>query len=248
MSHSKQSVHIVAAALASAILGFTTSALADPVAYRGTVVTDVRLGQQTYHFASLKLTFVGDTNNIFVVTDSSGNIVPSANCNGTGNFFFMTIGSASFSFQSAAKSVSGHFLPGQIFVGLDVCNGGIGFGSFTGPHGLEPGYPLVFTHGSAEYLSFSSAVSLPTSPLLNAANTTGNAWSCIGYPPAFPSGSSGSCTPPDSYPLHTDLGEDFFIYMPYRYLCGTGDDVTVCSNRTGSMNRGTFSVIPGFSE
>ena len=229
----------LAAAASGAALSLGSAALAEPVAYRATVVTDVRLGDRSYHNAALKLTFVGDTADVAPATDSSGNVIPSAFC-GSPAFFWITKGHAAFTFQSGGKTISGHFLPGQIFVALDPCNGGIGFGSFTGPQGLEPVYPLGFSHGSAEQASFSAtALSTPV-------NASGNAWSCIGFPPSFGSAET-TCVSPDPYPLHTDLGEDFFVYMPYRFLCGDGTD-NICLQISGSMNRGTFSVVPGFSQ
>ena len=223
------------------VFGLVSLAHAEPVAYRGTVVTDIRLGAQSYHNAALKLTFVGDTGDIAPVTDSSGNPIPSS-CQNTvppntnAYFFWITKGSASFSFESGGKKVSGNLLPAQLFVSVDTCNGGIGFGSFT-PQGFEPIYPLAFTHGSAEALGFGS------NPLSTAGNGSGNAWSCIGFHTDF---TAFTCTPPESLPLHSNKG-DLFIYMPYQFLCGDGTS-NICLPKSGSMNRGTFSVIPGISE
>jgi hypothetical protein len=227
------------AAAGAVALGLATAAFAEPVAYRATVVTDVRLGQHVYHNAALKLRFVGDSTDMKPATDSSGNVIPSQFCNPPA-FFWITKGQASFSFQSGRKAIAGHFLPGQIFVALDTCNGGMGFGSFIGPNGMEPAYPLGFAHGSAENAAFSATA------LSTAVNTSGNAWSCIGFPPSF-NGTESTCASPDPYPLHTDLGQDFFVYMPYTFLCGDGSN-NICLQYSGSMNRGTFSVVPGISE
>ena len=224
------------------VFGLASLAQAEPVAFRGTVVTDIRLGAQNYHNAALKLTFLGDTADIAAVTDSSGKPIPSS-CQNTvppntnSYFFWITNGSASFSFESAGKRVSGKFLPGQIFVSMDTCSGGVGFGSFT-PQGFEPIYPLALTHGSAQALSFASA-----NPLSTAGNTSGNAWSCIGFHTDF---TPFTCTPPETLPLHSDAG-DLFVYMPYQFLCGDGTN-NICLPKSGSMNRGTFSVVPGMSE
>jgi len=233
---------VLAAAMCGAALSFASAAQAGPVTYRGTVVTNIRLGTQSYQNAALSMTFVGDTTDVAPATDANGNNIPSYFCPGMVVFYWIAKGRASFSFESGGKRVSGHFLPGQIFVALDTCNGGIGFGSYTGPHGVEPAYPLAYTHGSAENFSFSK------NPLSTAVNTSGNAWSCIGFPPDFNStGNGGPCTSPDAYPLHTDLGQDLFVYMPYRFLCGY-DDVSICADYSGSMNRGTFSVMLGSPE
>jgi len=126
---------------------------------------------------------------------------------------------------------------GQVFVAVDECNGGIGFGSFTGPMGFEVAYPLAFTMGTAEY-----AAIIYSGPLVGALSVTGSAWSCVGYPPssvgALPGTANGECTPPDAYPLQSDIG-NIFIYQPY-YEGTTGID----SNHSGSTNRGAFLVRP----
>jgi hypothetical protein len=226
------------AAAGAVALTLAGAASADPVTFRATVATDIRLGTHSYRNADLLLTFVGDTQNIAAVTDASGTPLQSSCQNGDPTqayFFWIPKGSAAFSFESGGQKVSGHFLPGQVFVSVDVCSGGIGFGSYIGPNGLEPVYPLGFTHGSAQTSTFASA-----SPLSTAANSTGNAWSCINFPI-----DNSACTPPDAYPLHTDAG-DLFIYMPYLFTCGDGTD-NMCLVKSGSMNRGTFSVVPGVS-
>ena len=60
------------AAAAGFALGLISAAQAESVTYRGTVVTDIKLGSRNYHDAALKLTFSGDTADIVPVTDSSG--------------------------------------------------------------------------------------------------------------------------------------------------------------------------------
>src|SRR4029077_9547816 len=131
-------------------------------------------------------------------------------------------------------SRTARLLDGHVFVSGDECNGGIGFGSFIGPNGLEPAYPLAFTIGTAEYASITLG-----SPLSGALSVTGSAWSCIGYPPlpthGLPGTANGNCTPPDPYPLKSDIG-DIFIYQI--------DGGVVFSNHTGSQNRGAFLVRP----
>jgi hypothetical protein len=221
-------------------LGLASAAKAEPVVFRSSVVTDIKLGAQNYHNAALKLTFVGDSADIGPVTDSNGNLIPSSCNNGASIpqpfFFWLTKGSAAFSFEIDGKRTSGKFLPGQVFVSVDTCNGGMGFGSFTGPTGLEPIYPLAMTHGSVDFFSGPDALS-------TARNMSGNAWSCIGF---AIDGSQFLCTPPDAYPLHTSAG-DLFVYSPYQLFCGDGSG-KICLQKSGSMNRGTFSVVPGMSD
>jgi hypothetical protein len=216
-------------------------ALASPMAYTGTVVTDVRVGEHLYHNAAVTLTFTGDTKDIAAALDGQGNAIMSTYCSpGTGWFFWLTKGSASVSVQSRGRTLSAHFAPGQIFVALDACNGGIGFGSYTGPHGMEVAYPLAFTLGTAMALALNSGLSSP-------AYSSGDAWSCIGYPPngAGNLQGTGSCTAPDAYPLHSDAG-DVFIYQPYTGIYNS--DGTVVSNHNGSLNRGTFAITAVISE
>jgi hypothetical protein len=216
------------AAACCAAVGLVTTAFAAPISYRASVVTNIRLGAQNYQNAALDLTFSGDTADIGPVTDSSGNPLP-GNC-----YFQLSKGRASFSFETGGTRVAGQFLPGQLFVALDACAAGIGLGSFTGPNGFEPVYPLGFTHGSADNFAAGNPSALSTH-----ANVSGNAWSCIGYPPS----NGGSCTAPDAYPLHTNLGQDLFVYMPYLFICGYPDEI--CLTKSGSMNRGTFSIMSG---
>jgi hypothetical protein len=223
---------VAAAATWCATLSLASAASAAPVSYRATVVTDIRFGAQSYHNAALSLTFAGDTGDIAPVTDSNGNPLP-GNC-----YFWLSKGKASFSFESGGARVAGRFLSGQLFVGLDTCAAGIGFGSFTGPNGFEPVYPLGLTHGSADTFAGGNPAALSTH-----GNMSGNAWSCIGYAP--PS-SGGSCTSPDGYPLHTNLGQDLFVYMPYLFICSPPD--VMCLPKSGSMNRGTFTIMSGVDD
>ena len=203
-----------------------------PMVYTGLVVTDVRVGTTFLHNASLKITFEGDTDNIVQVP------LPSTECNGLGYFFYLTQGVARMQIQYQGRTRTATLQEGQIFVAIDQCNGGIGFGSFTGPNGLEPAYPLAFTLGTAEYASI-----IYSNPLVSALSVTGSAWSCIGYPPlgfdALPGTASGDCTPPDSYPLKSNIG-DIYVYQPYEEMFGT----EISSNHSGSTNRGEFLVRP----
>ena len=204
---------------------------AQPMVYTGLVVTDVRVGTTLFHNASLKITFAGDTGDIMQVP------VPSTECGGVGYFFYLTKGVARMEIEYQGRTRTARLQDGQVFVAVDECNGGIGFGSFTGPMGFEVAYPLAFTMGTAEY-----AAIIYSGPLVGALSVTGSAWSCVGYPPssvgALPGTANGECTPPDAYPLQSDIG-NIFIYQPY-YEGTTGID----SNHSGSTNRGAFLVRP----
>jgi len=219
------------------VLALERNLPAETMVYTGLVVTDVRVGSTFMHNASLKITFEGDTNNIAQVP------VPSTECGGVGYFFYLTKGVARMEFEYQGRTRTARLHDGQIFVALDDCNGGIGFGSFTGPTGLEPAYPLAFTLGTAEYAAVNDL-----SPLTTVLSTTGDAWSCIGYPPggddALKGTASGNCSLPDdptaSYPLKSDIG-DIFVYQPYYETDGS---TGIESNHTGTTNRGAFLVRP----
>jgi hypothetical protein len=204
---------------------------AAPMVYTGLVVTDVRVGTTLLHNASLKITFAGDSNNILQVP------VPSTECGGIGYFLYITNGVARMEIEFQGRTRTARLQDGQVFVAVDECNGGIGFGSFVGPNGFEPVYPLALTMGTAEYDAIFDG-----SPLTDALSVTGSAWSCIGYPPtgagALPGTANGQCTPPDAYPLQSDIG-NIFIYQPYYE--GTAE---IDSSHSGSTNRGAFLVRP----
>jgi hypothetical protein len=222
-------------------LAVAVPALASPMKYSATLVTDIKVGEQRYHNAAVTFTFVGDTNDIAAVVDKQGNQITSTFCTpGTGWFFWLTKGGAAFSVHSQEHILHGHFEPGQLFVALDACNGGIGFGSYTGPSGMEVAYPVAYTLGTAMTAAVTSGLSSP-------AHMSGNAWSCIGYPPNgagnLPS-NNGFCIDPSSYPLHSDVG-DVFVYLPYTL---DNPDGSIIGNHVGTLNRGTFSITPAIQE
>ncbi|HYL83391.1 MAG TPA: hypothetical protein VE263_04090 [Candidatus Angelobacter sp.] len=204
---------------------------AEPRVYKGLVVTDVRVETTLLHNASLKITFEGDTNDILAVP------IPSTECGGT-PFYYITKGEVHMEIEFQGRTRTARLQDNQVFVAVDPCNGGIGFGSFLGPNGVEPAYPLALTLGTAEYAAITNG-----SPLAGALSTTGSAWSCIGYPPlpinTLPGAPGGNCIPPDSYPLKSDIG-DIFVYQPY-YESENGQ---IASNHSGSTNRGAFLVRP----
>jgi hypothetical protein len=198
------------------------------------MVSGVGIVQQTLQL--VKITFAGDANNILQIP------VPSTECGGNGYFLYLTQGVARMEIEFQGRTRTARLNDGQVFVALDTCNGGIGFGSFTGPNGLEPAYPLAFTMGTAEYAAITDF-----SPLTGALSVTGSAWSCIGHPPGqvnqqAPGTPTGNCIPPDSYSLQSDIG-NIFIYQPY-YEYGCVGCTGLASNHSGSTNRGVFLVRP----
>lgn len=205
---------------------------AEPMVYTGIVVTDVRVGATLMHNASLKITFEGDTNNFVPVA------ITSQECTGSGYFSFLAQGVARMEIQFQGHTRVAKLADGQVFVALDECSGGIGFGAFIGPNGLEPAYPLGLTLGTAEYASVTY-----TNPLSGALSTTGAAWSCIGFPPggagALNGTPDGQCISPDSYPLASNIG-NIYVYQPYYEGTTTG----IASGHSGATNRAVFLARP----
>jgi hypothetical protein len=266
------------AAGAAALLAASLASAA-PMVYSATVVTDVRVGSTMYNKAAVTITFTGDTKDITPVVftpqmaaalgTTAGAPVLSQFCapgsnssnvytgDGSNYFYYLTKGSTVVSVSSQGVTLNSKLKPGQVFVALDACNGGIGFGAFTGPLGLEPAYPLAFTLGTAMTAAVSGGAS--NSPLATPGSMSGNAWSCIGYPPtgsgALPAPPNSACVAPDStepvptgftqgpYGLHSFNTGDVFIYMPYAVTDGTGP-TSLCCNHYSAMNRGTFTISP----
>jgi len=218
--------------------------------YTGTVVTDVKVGAKFFHNALVSIKFKGDTGDITPVP------VASARC-GDGSFFYLTAGTAVVSVASQGTTLTAKLNPGQIFVSVDACNGGIGFGAFTGPLGLEPAYPLAFTMGTAMVVAADS--DFTDSGLTTPASMSGVAYSCVGYPPTpegdLPGTPNKQCIPPDTkapvpagqiqgpYPLESDQGK-VYVYMPYVNFAPNGS----VSPHFGGLNRGTFTIAPNLDE
>ncbi|KAA6458181.1 hypothetical protein DYQ86_19865 [Acidobacteria bacterium AB60] len=217
------------------VMAFAPAVRATPMVYTGIVVTDVRVGNNLMHNASLTISFAGDTDDILQVP------VPSQECGGVGYFLYLTKGTARMQIEYLGHTRTARLQDGQIFVALDQCSGGIGFGSFLGPNGLEPAYPMALTLGTAEW----AAIEYP-SPLTGSLSTTGAAWSCIGFPPggidALPGTPDGACISPDTYPMKSDIG-NVYVYQPYNEL-NDPTSVAIFSNHSGSTNRGLFLVRP----
>jgi hypothetical protein len=215
-------------AAAGVCSGAAATTAAIPVSYSAFAITDVSLGGHVYHGAKVTFTFKGNTRDIHLfattVIDNFGT--------GTGSGSCIDKGDAGVIIETTNATLSARFLPGQVFVSFDTLNQGIGFSSYTGPNGIEPVYPLGFLYGSVGYYS---------NDLFSPSNTSGNAWSCIGYPPLL---NSGNCLDANQWPLKTNLG-DFVIYQPFENLDANHN---ICCDHAGSLNRGTFSVVPGKAE
>lgn len=223
----------VALAFVVGALGAAAPAWGAPMVYTANLVTNIKIGNHTYHNTSVTIVFKGDTSDIADVA-VGGTLLASQLCGGVGYFKYLSKGVATISARSAGTTITATLLPNQMFVALDSCNGGIGFGSYVTGN-LEPAYPVGFTLGTAMSGAVSNDLTIP-------ANMSGVAFSCIGYPPnpiGALNGNNSVCTAPDAYPLYSNVG-NVYIYQPYTtrgYI----------SNHNGSLNRGTFSIAPNLS-
>jgi len=277
----KPLTRIAAGAAALLAAGLTSAA---PMVYTATVVTDVKVGGTMYPKAAVAISFTGDTKDIEPVVftpqmaaalgTTAGAPVLSSFCvpgsgsannytgDGSNYFFYLTKGTTVVSITRQGVTLNAKLLPGQVFVALDACNGGIGFGAFTGPLGLEPAYPLAFTLGTAMTVAVDGGAS--SYSLTAPTSMSGNAWTCIGYPPTgagvLPQAPNDACIAPDTdpipssspsggtnpihgpYGLHSNVG-DVFIFMPYAETDGPGS-VSLCCNHYSAINRGTFTIAP----
>lgn len=215
---------------------------AAPLVYTATVATNVKVGTTMYPDALLTIRFVGDPKDTVPVPDGTGKPLPSALClngnaDGSGFFYMLAKGTATASVTSHGKTILAKINPGQVFVALDSCNGGIGFGSII-DNNPEPAYPLGYTIGTAMAAAATgpgyAALSTPVS-------VSGNAFSCIGYPPSSVGnlpGSPNGCGSPDAHgPLQTNQGP-LYVYQSFP--------ATICPdcNHLGTLNRGTFTIAP----
>lgn len=240
---------LVQCAFGAAGMLIASIAVAEPMIYTGIVVTNVRVNQQLIRNATLTITFEGDTGDITQVLDpATGTPIPSGACSGA-SFFYLTKGSVQMRIEHRGRAQVANVERNQIFVALDACSGGIGFGSFLGS-GLEPAYPLAFTQGTTQVATGvvdpRSGPSVGPGALAQVVSATGIAWSCLGYPPggsfALQPTKTRACNSPDSSPIKSDIG-DIFIYQPYfeidRY---DPNGLAIRNNHDGSTNRGTFLI------
>jgi hypothetical protein len=212
--------HWLKAALAGLGLVWGAAAMAAPISYSSTVVTDVSLGGHKYHRALLTLNFVGDTNDLETFAD------PVA-------FTQLTKGRASLVIVDGDDRVEASFNPGQVFISIDSTNGGEGFSSLVGAdHHLEPAYPLVIdgSGGSDDLVTYGTY--------------SGHAWSCIGFPSfqANLTNTGSNCLNPEKFPLKTDHG-DFVVYQKYEYY-DTLNNGVLLDAFWGTLNKAVFTIAP----
>jgi hypothetical protein len=279
----KPLARIAAGAAALLAAGLASAA---PMVYTATLVTDVKVGSTMYPKAAVAISFTGDTKDIepvvftpqmaaalgatagapvlssFCVANSNSGSANTYTGDGSNYFYYLTKGTTVISITRQGVTLNAKLAPGQVFVALDACNGGIGFGAFTGPLGLEVAYPVAFTFGTAMTVAVEAGASADS--LSTPTSMSGNAWTCIGYPPtgagALPAAPNNACIPPDSdpipsssppggsnpihgpYALHSNVG-DLFFYMPYAENDGPGS-LSLCCNHYSAMNRGTLTIAP----
>jgi len=175
-------------------------AFAGPVTYTETIFNStafsgvqIGLGNMTFQdtYTSLTFTFQGDTNNVTPYT------VPSAS--GFTSGYTNNIGVATVSIFDGSTGITetATFAPGEIYVGTDITNGGIGFASR-----IYPIYPYALLENTSLI-----DLSLPTYDLTHSFDYSYYAISCVG----FTTGVCQNFAPnAPNFPLHTDRG-DFWV-------------------------------------
>jgi hypothetical protein len=199
------------------------AAMASPISYSSTVVTDVRLGGHQYHRAQLTLSFFGDTKDLETF-------------NTPVDFTQIIKGRASLVIVDGDEQIEATFNPGQVFISIDTTNGGEGFSSFVGTgkdRHLEPAYPLVIdgSGGSDDLVTYGTY--------------SGHAWSCIGFP-SFQdnfTNTGSNCLNPEKFPLKTDHG-DFVVYQKYEYYDDPLRPGVINDAFWGSLNKAVFTIAP----
>jgi hypothetical protein len=210
---------VAATAGAGVCNGTQATTAARAVAYKGFVITDVSLAGHVYLGAEVTLSFRGNTRDIYTFKVTAPD-------NGVGIGMCIEKGDATVSIKTTHETITANFLPAQVMVSFDSYNRGVGFSAYTGPSGFEPVYPLGFLDGTV----------FLTQDLFTPVNVSGNAWSCIGYPPEY---NYGTCLDPNLYPLKTNLG-DFVMHFPFYRVDPSTQDIP--GSHSGSLNRGTFSI------
>ena len=116
-----------------AVIAFmlASPANAAPITYTGFTITDGSLGSWRFHNARVYISFETDTSNAQLTTIQGVRVVyvgpfPAQQlCTGPAT----SIGTARVTIISGEKRVRATFAPNQLVVGLDLDNGGVGFGS-----------------------------------------------------------------------------------------------------------------------
>jgi hypothetical protein len=204
---------------AVAVLLLASAASAARITYTGFTIADGQLGAWQFHNAQVYLTFESDTSHVQLTQIQGVDVAyigpfPAQQlCTGPAS----PIGTARVSIISGEKRVRATFAPNQLFVSLDLDNGGVGFGS-CGPNGLEPAYPLGIQDGTIDGATASfglpgadgqnlSADLLSLSfDLMHDTGFSGRAWVCVGYP-------NRACPAP-TQALQTDKG-GLYLFQPY---------------------------------
>jgi hypothetical protein len=154
----------------------------------------VGLGARVFQGGNVRitLTLVGDTKDVYPysVTAANGHVTKG---------YRIDKGVATVKIEDITNNVtvSATLLPGEVYVGTDISNGGVGFGSR-----IYPIYPYaVLTNGVAD-------LSLATYNLTQNFQVDYYGISCVGY--AAGNGCKNASPNGAQYPLHTDKG-DFWV-------------------------------------
>lgn len=189
------------------------------ITYTGFTITDGQLGSWKFHNAQVYLSFETDTSHVQLTQIQNVNVAyvgpfPAQQlCTGPAS----AIGTARITIISGGKSVRATFAPNQLFVSLDLDNGGVGFGS-CGPNGFEPAYPLGIQDGTidgatasfglpgADGQNLSADLFALSTDLMHDTGFSGRAWVCVGFP-------DRACPAP-TQALRTNKG-DLYLFQPY---------------------------------
>jgi hypothetical protein len=207
---------------------------AKPITYNGYLLTDVRLGGQSFSHAQVYLSFEGDAANVVPFND------------GASSGYINSSGRAQVTIISGLRMITAAFAPGQLYVYYDVVHGSIGFGSNAGGRG----YPLSLTAdqdspGLVENSSLFAITDILTTPsnavnyspatpnletdLTNATALSGGASSCVAFDPV-----TSICSNLNPIPLRTSRG-NLYLFEPY-----TDDETTTTGAAPFTVNWGMF--------
>lgn len=214
------------------------AASAAPVTYTGFTITDGSVGSWQFHNARVYISLETDTSNAQFTTIQGVRVVyvgpfPAQQlCTGPAT----SIGTARVTIISGEKRVRATFAPNQLFVSIDLDNGGVGFGS-CGPNGFEPTYPLGISDGTIDAATDpfgaipdthnpSPELSGLSIDLTHDTGFSGRASVCVGFLTV------SLCSLPN--PLKTDMG-DLFLFQPYQQL----------TDLTDTLSGGFFLAVVG---
>ena len=225
-------------AVLTSILVFASLAAAYPITYTAFTVADGSLGNWQFHRAQIYLVSESDSRYAQTI-DNYFNSGVTVSINSFGTF--------SVTIVAPGRTVTAHFVPGQLFVSIDrgktadqpyVGGRGIGFGSWNADGSPDPTYPLALEDGtidwgdggfpSDELSGLSLDLTAPTA-------FSGRAWICTDF-------LNGDCPAPSA--LHTIDHGDFYLNQPYSITCACAIDGSQNDPLIGGFFRADYGRPP----